>query len=290
VSFIQAHKTEPFCFMVSFPDPHGPNTVRPPYDTMFTNLNFQRPASSSGKGAFENMPRYFGMVKCIDDNVGKILDALRAAELLEKTTVVFTSDHGDMCGEHGLVNKGVPFEGSARIPFVIAYPGKIKPGTVVHEALSTVDFKPTLLGLLGLPRDARDEGRDAAPLFLTGQAPPGWKNVAFSRNAAGHWLMAVSSRYKFIVYPDANPSLFDLDQDPFEMKNLFTAPASRATVREMARALTDYAQRFKEPHAAEPALRADLAWSVNGTNSYTPPKRNPAPKGRKQQPMNEDQE
>jgi arylsulfatase A-like enzyme len=243
---------------------------------MFTNLNFQRPASSGGKGQFENMPRYFGMVKCIDDNVGKILAALRNTGQLENTIVIFTSDHGDMCGEHGLVNKGVPFEASARIPFVIAYPGKIKPGTVIHDALSTVDFKPTLLGLLGLTRDPQDEGRDASALFLTGKAPAGWKNIAFSRNANGNWLMAVSSRYKFIVYPDAVPSLYDLEQDPFEMQNLFSAPASRPIVRELAQALLGYADRTREPHAAEPALRADLLWAASETNTYTPPQRAPA--------------
>jgi arylsulfatase A-like enzyme len=289
VAFIQARKQEPFCFMVSFPDPHGPNTVRPPYDTMFTNLTFHRPSSSGGKGQFENMARYFGMVKCIDDNVGKILDALRDAGVLENTIVVFTSDHGDMCGEHGLINKGVPFEGSARIPFVIAYPGRIEPGTTVHEALATVDFKPTLLGLLGLPRDPQDEGRDASPLFLTGKAPADWMNVTFSRNANGNWLMAVSSRYKFIVCPDANPCLFDLDQDPFEMRNLFSTPTARPIVRELAQALLDYARRSKEPYAAEPAMHADLAWAATGAGAYTPPQR-AAVKTRKGRPANEDSE
>jgi arylsulfatase A-like enzyme len=289
VDFIQAHKGAPFCLMLSIPDPHDPNTVRPPYDTMFTNLNFHRPTSSGGKGAFEDMARYFGMVKCIDDNVGKILDALRSAGVLEDTIVVFTSDHGDMCGQHGLRNKGVPFEDSARIPFVIAYPGGIKPGTVIHEALATVDFKPTLLGLLGLPRDPQDEGRDASTLFTTGKAPADWKNVTCSRNADGDWLMAVSSRYKFIVYPDANPCLFDLEQDPFEMRNLFSAPTSRETVRELARALTGYAQRCHEPYAAEPAMRADLAWAAEGTGGYTPPKRD-ASRGKQGQSTNEDSE
>ncbi len=282
VAFIQTHRNTPFCFMLSLPDPHGPNAVRPPYDTLFTNLNFQRPETAGGKGPFENMARYFGMVKCIDDNVGKILDALRTTGMLENTIVVFTSDHGDMCGEHGLVNKGVPFEGSARIPFVIAYPGRIKPGTVLHEALATVDFKPTLLGLLGLPRDPQDQGRDASTLLLTGEAPPDWKNVIVSRNANGRWLMAASSRYKFVVYPDADPSLFDLEQDPFEMQNLFSAPASRETVRELARALVDYAQRYQEPYADEPAMRADLTWAAEGSGSYTAPKRNPV-KGSKAQ-------
>ena len=177
------------------------------------------------------------MVKCIDDNVGKILDALRAAGLLEKTMIVFTSDHGDMCGEHGRYNKGIPLEGSARIPLVLYCPGTIRPRTVVHEALATVDFKPTILGLMGVASDGGDEGRNAAALFVAGKAPPGWNNVAVSRHANGGWLMATSSRYKFIVSADSDPCLFDLDQDPFEMRNLFPLASSRETVRELARAL-----------------------------------------------------
>ncbi|MBM3859538.1 MAG: DUF229 domain-containing protein [Verrucomicrobia bacterium] len=280
-SFIQAHKDKPFCYMVSFPDPHGPNRVRSPYDTMFDSFKFQLPLSAKGQGRMENMSWYFGMVKCLDDNIGKILDALRAAGLMEKTVVVFTSDHGDMCGEHGLLNKGVPFEASARIPFLISYPGKIKPGSVVHEALNTTDFKPTLLGLLGLPRDERDEGRDAATIFLTGKTPPDWKNITVSRHANGRWLMAVSSRYKLVVATDAEPSLFDLDQDPFELRNIFSAPGSRPIVRNLARALLEYARRCKEPHADHPSIRADLAWAVSDDEKYVSPQRDAPRKGKK---------
>jgi hypothetical protein len=83
VDFIRAHQDRPFCFVTSVPDPHGPNTVRPPYDTLFAALKFRQPHSAfeSGSGLpscavppakprFENMRHYFGMVKCIDDNVG----------------------------------------------------------------------------------------------------------------------------------------------------------------------------------------------------------------------------
>ena len=286
VAFIRAHKDGPFCFVTSIPDPHGPNTVRAPYDTMFAALKFQQPRSAAGPGAglpacavppakpkFENMSHYFGMVKCIDDNVGKILDALHAAGVAERTIVVFTSDHGDMCGEHGRVNKGIPLEGSARIPFLLSYPGRVRPGTVIHEALCNVDFKPTVLGLLGLPRDPRDEGRDASALLLSGKAPADWKNVIFSRNSGGAWLMAANSRYKFIVSPDSDPCLFDLEQDPFEMKNIFAAPASRAVVRELALALLDHAKRSAEPYADEPAMRADLAWTAGGSEQYVAPRR-----------------
>jgi len=89
------------------------------------------------------------MVKCIDYNVGKTLDTLRRDGLIDNTIVVFTSDHGDLRGEHHRQNKGVPYEGSARIPFVIYCKDKIKPGTVVAQALTCVAFKPTVLALMG---------------------------------------------------------------------------------------------------------------------------------------------
>ncbi len=88
MAFFRAHKGAPFCFMLSIPDPHGPNTARPPYDTQFASLAFKRPASAGDNGKMENMARYFGMVKCIDDNVGKILEGLRETGLLERTIIV----------------------------------------------------------------------------------------------------------------------------------------------------------------------------------------------------------
>lgn len=286
IAFIKSHKDRPFCFVTSIPDPHGPNTVRAPYDKMYEGMEFQQPpsASASGEGLpscavpparpqMENMSRYFGMVKCIDDNVGKILAAVRETGVAERTIVVFTADHGDMCGEHGRVNKGIPLEASARIPFLISFPGRIKPGTVIHEALNNADFKPTILALMGVPSAGADEGRDASALFLTGQAPTGWADVTFSRHSGGNWLMAATSRYKFIVSSDSDPCLFDLEADPFEMRNIFSAPSSRETVRQLARALVGYAARCREPNADQPAIRADLTWAAEGSAGYLSPQR-----------------
>ena len=296
VAFIAAHTQQPFCFMVSIPDPHTPRSVRAPYDTQFAQMKFQLPRSAQERGSglpacaavlnmphMESMGHYFGMVKCIDDNVGKMLGALRAAGVAERTIVVFTSDHGDMCGEHGRVFKGIPLEGSARIAFLISYPGVIKPGTVIHEALANVDFKPTVLALMGCASDPHDEGRDASALFRSGQAPAGWKNVAFSRNSGGNWLLAVTSRHKFIVSNDSDPCLFDLDADPFEMRNLFPEPAARETVRGLARSLADYCRRSQEVHAEQPSIKADLAWCAEGRGDYQAPVRMQKPGKRKKQ-------
>lgn len=153
-----------------------------------------------------------------------------------------------------------------------------------------MDFKPTILGLLGLPADAGDEGRDASALFLEGGAPRDWQDVAFSRNAGGNWLMAASRRHKFVVFTDSDPCLFDLDADPLEMKNLFSSPESRETVRALGRALAEYARRCKDPHAEQPALRADIAWAADGGGAYAPPQRQAARAGAKKRRAGGDDE
>jgi arylsulfatase A-like enzyme len=281
VDFIEANKDESFCYMVSIPDPHGPNTVRPPYDTMYANVDvpiprtLQRTADQTPKWGQPDkkvtarnlariMPPYYGMVKCIDDNVGKMLDTLRQTGLIDKTIVVFTADHGDLCGEHGRLNKGVPYEGSARIPFVMYYPGKIPPGTVIDQALSCVDFLPTVLRLMGFQTSGETEGRDASRLFL-GKGPQGWKDVAFLRGTGRTgWLCVVTDRYKLVYSPQDRPWLFDLTKDPKELTNHFGQPEYRQIASELTGQLIEYCQRHKDPNGEEPNIRAAMAAAVSG--------------------------
>lgn len=302
IDFIRRHKDAAFCWQVSFPDPHGPNTVRAPYDTMFRHLTFKQPKSAQSPG--QNLPAYaatlagvfnqnqmalyFGMVKCLDDNIGRILGALREAGVLERTFIVVTSDHGDLCGEHGRDNKGVPMEASSRIPFLLHAPGVVPPGTVVRQALGNVDFKPTILALMGIANPTVDEGRDASVLFRTGRAPADWADLAFVRIGGGTrraaaaepgeataegsgWLGTFSRDFKFIVAPGAGPSLFDLANDPDELTNVVADPARRATVRRLATALEGYARRFGDPLLASARVQADLAWAMSARTDYTGP-------------------
>ncbi|MCP5519980.1 MAG: sulfatase-like hydrolase/transferase [Verrucomicrobiales bacterium] len=289
IAFIRQHRSGPFCFQLSIPDPHGPNSVRPPYDTMFNDLHFERPVSALSpgeglpgyaatlKGPFNQrqMALYFGMVKCIDDNVGRLLSALRETGLLERTIVIFTSDHGDLCGEHGRHNKSVPMEGSARIPFVIHAPGLIQPGTVVRQALGTVDFKPTLLSLMGVSDPTADEGRDASGLFTGKTDPAGWNDVTFVRiggptpagagaadaedqEEGNGWMGAFTRRFKLIVAPAEPPALFDLETDPHELRNVIGRPEHAEVVRRLAGELLDYARTHHEPHLELASLREEL--------------------------------
>ncbi len=277
IDFINAHRNEPFCYMVSIPDPHGPNTVRPPYDTMFTAEQVAIPASfrkspeqtpawaAPERNLTEQrlrqlMPGYYGMVKCIDDNVGRILEALRDSGILDRTVVVFTADHGDLCGEHKRLNKGVPYEGSAKIPFITYYPEKIRPGTVVNQALTCVDFLPTVLSLMGVDTAGEEEGRDASALFM-GKTPPDWKDIAFMRGGR-NWLCVLTDDHK-LVYPMAGiPWLFDLKKDPDELTNFYQDPQYRTVVRNLTTELMKYCKKHNDPYLENPKIRADMAAAV----------------------------
>lgn len=280
IDFIKANSDEPFCYMLSLPDPHGPDTVRAPYDTMFDNQKYVRPPSANKpvkglpswgqkqKGGF-NMSKYYGMVKCIDDNVGRIFDELKKLEILENTIIVFTSDHGDLRGEHHRQNKGVPYEASTRVPMLIYFKGKIQPKTVVNQMLGSVDFLPTILSMMEVKTAKKEDGRDASRLLIGASDKP-WTDIGFVRGTGvkNGWLMAASDRYKLVVSERDPPWLFDLERDPDEVINFFEHDGYRKTVQRMASSLVQYSKDHADPFFQGEKLRADLDWAVSGTGKY----------------------
>ena len=263
LSFIDNHinsdKEQPFMMMLSLSDPHGPDTVRAPYDTMYADVDFklphtynvdpkQAPIWAKPDLKQNKMANYYGMIKLIDDNMARLFSKLKQTKLLDNTIIIFTSDHGDLKGEHGRQNKSNPFEGSARVPFIVYYPKKITGGTVVKQALTTVDFQQTLLGLVGIEGSGNEEGRDGSPLFVKSNSAKStfvskWQDIAFIRQASttgSGWLTAVTDRYKLIYNPEGEPWLFDLQADPDELINFYTVPAYRETIHFMATKLKQY--------------------------------------------------
>lgn len=276
VDFITAHKDQPFCYMVSLPDPHGPDTVREPYAGMYQEQAYTRPKSATkpaqglpswgqmGRAGF-GQAKYYGMVKCIDDNVGKLLATLENNQLLDDTLIVFTSDHGDLRGEHGRANKSVPYEGSAKVAFLLRWPEKIPAGTVINESLGCHDFLPTVLSLMDVKTAGKEEGRDASTMFTTGKAPSNWEDITFFRGTGGkgmQWLGAVSDRYKLIYSVENDPWLFDLETDPDEMVNQFSNPTYRDIIRRMSAALIAYGDRFNDPRAKHEKVAEELRRSA----------------------------
>ncbi|MBA7581146.1 N-acetylglucosamine-6-O-sulfatase [subsurface metagenome] len=281
IDFIKKNKDAPFCYMVSYPDPHGPNTVRSPYDTMYNHLDFTVPATafkdttgilgwSQKKKNFikkSGMSKYFGMVKCIDDNVGRIIDALKYEGILDNTIVVFTSDHGDLLGEHARDDKFVTYEGSAKIPFILYYPVKVIKGKIINEALSCVDFQPTILNLMGVDLAGNEDGRDASVLFISENQSKNWKDIVFLRgsgfdriNAPSSWIAAITDRYKLVLSEQEGyvPWLYDLEKDPDELINYYFDPDYIEIVRGLASELHDYCLNYYEPRFDNPYIKNEI--------------------------------
>ena len=279
IDFVTDDEAEkPFFAVVSYPDPHGPNTVRVPYDTRFDDLPFQAPRTyRTGKPAPKwlgggtkhpvfrgtDMSRYFGMVQCIDDNIGRLLDSLKQAGRLDNTLIIMTSDHGDLCYEHDRQNKGNPYEGSARVPMILRQPGRIVADQIYTEPMGTVDLTPTVMGLLGLEANTDDQGRDLSALLAdvskseTDEVDP---PVTFLRNAgvAAAWLAAIDARYKLIVSVNDVPWLFDAKEDPDELVNFHGQPEYKAVEKRLAAKLLAYGQKNKDPHIENEKIAESL--------------------------------
>ena len=280
VEFIEKKRDTPFCYMVSLPDPHGPDTVRPPYDTMYLKQQYSQPESArkdfsnapswgqKQKGGFQQAI-YYGMVKCIDDNIGKLIACLRQLKIYDNTIIVFTSDHGDLRGEHHRQNKGVPYEASTRVPFLIRYPGRIDGNTVINQALGSIDFLPTLCNLTGTQAPKEVHGRDFSELL--GKRPPDdWKDITIVRGTGDRegWLMAVSDRYKLVLSARDPIWFFDLQRDPNEMINLRDHAGYRETIRTLAGELIRYGRKHREPFLEQDQIRKDLQWALSSKGSY----------------------
>lgn len=274
IRLISENKNDSFCFMVSIPDPHGPDRVRPPYDEMYTGLPFIDPGTYNkseegvpswarkAKNAGIDQSQNFGMVKCIDDNVGKLIDYMRIEGLLQNTIIVFTSDHGDLRAEHHRHNKGVPLEASVKIPFIIYFPRKIMNGTVIENAISTVDFAPTILGLMRINHRVRMQGVDFSKLAMNPDRQERSKDITFVRSTGtgsdGNWIGAFTSRYKLIVSKNDDPWLLDLEIDPDELTNFILEPGYSSVVEELATDLKKYVNKFDDPFLLNTKMADDL--------------------------------
>ena len=259
LQFIEKNKDSPFCYMVSYPDPHGPDKVRPPYDTLYKNLLFRAPKTfnkpdeglPSWATKQENVDidqsQYFGMVKCLDDNIGRLINALREKKLLENTIIIFTSDHGDLRAEHHRQNKGVPLEASVKVPFIVYAPALKQRGKTVNNAFNSVDFAPTILNLMGLKNGHKMEGANFSELILNPNQQSDWQNftVVKSSNKSAKWIAAVTSKYKLVLSENDPPWLLDLETNPEETVNYIDE--RKEVVRDLANRLKAYAENHEEP-------------------------------------------
>ncbi len=265
VAFLKnaAKEDAPFFLWASFSDPHPPYIAPEPYDSMYDprempcpewtmeehdknpphyRMAFDPQADYSdyhetgycvhmryhGRSQ-ETLRReratYYGMISLMDKNIGRILQALDENGLADNTLVIFTSDHGNFIGEHGLILKG-PFhyEEMIRIPFIAKWPGHIPRGRTENALISLTDIAPTILAAAGLPYRRGMQGKDLSGLW-DGSVDAVHDGVFCENHQEPTKLFLetyVTQRYKLTVYYQRPwGELFDLEQDPGEHHNLW---------------------------------------------------------------------
>lgn len=269
VNFLKGYnQPEPFFLKVSFARPHSP--YDPPERFWKKYAEADLPKAQVGKWAAKYAPRssarddawhgdlgaeqvrnsrqgYYGSVEFIDEQIGRILEALEQRGMLEETLIVFTSDHGDMTGDHNLWRKSYAYEASARIPMMIRWPeGMVsaKRGRVLSQTVELRDILPTFLEAAGQPQNRRLDGLSMLRLLRDENAA--WRDyldlehgVCYSRENC--WNAFTDGRMKYIYHAfHGEEQLFDTEKDPHELHDLAGDAAQAPVLRTWRNRMVDH--------------------------------------------------
>jgi arylsulfatase A-like enzyme len=288
LQFMREQGGRPWVLHLSYIKPHWPLMAPAPYHAMYRDADTgpivkadprtenAHPVLQAYRVAHEDCvthqneawvrhvrPTYMGLVKQVDDHLGRLFGEMARLGRLDDTMVVFTSDHGDHLGDHGLGEKELFYEQAVRVPLIVADPDPAADatrGTVERRLVEAVDVLPTVLDALALdPARHLIEGHSLRPL-LRGEAASRWRDCAFSeldyafRNARRHlgrgpdecraW-MARTQRWKYVHYQGMRAQLFDLQEDPLELVDLGDDPRCEPVRREMRDRLCEWLMGMK---------------------------------------------
>lgn len=208
---------------------------------------------------------YYGLTDWFDEQVGRVLTALDAAGLRENTVIIYTTDHGENMGEHGLWWKNCMYEHAARIPLIISWPSRFAPGQRRSAACSMVDLVQTIAELGGASAPSDWNGTSMVRWLADDKAD--WKDLAvseyYAHNIASGFVMLRQGKYKYVYHTPAGEGhpaereLYDLIADPGEFHNLAASPAQQDRIQRM------HAQLIRElgedPDLTERRCREDGA-------------------------------
>src|SRR5262249_11754429 len=177
------------------------------------------------------MQDYLATVQSVDDSVGRVLAFLDSQGLAKNTLVIYTSDQVFFLGDHGLFDKRFMYEESLRMPFLVRWPGTVKPGTRSDAMALNVDFAETFLDAAGLRVPAEMQGRSLLPV-LRGRTPAHWRTSMYYRyyhdpgdhSTRAHYGVRTKTHKLIYFWKKDQWELFDLVADPFELHNLYSQP------------------------------------------------------------------
>jgi choline-sulfatase len=258
----QKYRREPFALVVGFYDPHSPFRYPDDWTRRFRPEDFPTPNISDADrrdrpAVFSKLSpseiqgvqaAYYTSMSFLDENVGRILDALDASGLANDTVVVYVGDNGYMLGQHGRFEKHCFYEPAIRVPLIVRWPKHLDADRRVSAMVELVDLFPTLMDLAGLPGIPEPHGRSLVPLLRADQDATG-HDVIFSEYLENEEAMVSSGRYKLIVGngrverkdgyatghapPGPYERLYDLQSDPGETTDIAGRPELRSTRDEL---------------------------------------------------------
>ena len=299
----QAEQGSPWIAHLSYLRPHPPWIAPAPYNTLYHPDGlpaFVRAASPEAEAAqhpwlawqLAQRPfqvsgnelrlrrlqaAYFGLMTEVDDNIGRLIAALRASGEYDNTLIIFTSDHGEQMGDHWLLGKTGYFDQSYHIPLIVRDPratADVTRGHVVTQFTENVDIMPTMLDWLDLEIPHACDGESLRPFLSSLLGPTRWRNAAhweydFRDPVAGDverdldlpmhacaLNVVRDGRYKYVHFAGLPALLFDLRDDPYEVNNLADNPDHAAVVLEYAQRMLSWRMRHDEQtlthHVATP--------------------------------------
>jgi arylsulfatase A-like enzyme len=239
IAYMERHRKEPFCLFLSWTPPHAPYTTAPQeHRERISSRDIVLPPNVPDNHRLEArkcLTGYYAHMAALDDCVGRLTDALERLGLEDDTILVFTSDHGDMCGSKGHWDKTRPYDEAVRAPFLIRWPGGLgREHRTLQMTIDGPDIMPTLLGLTGLPVPDTCSGRDWSAQ-LRGDVPDDPEHAALLQNIAcklafrehgiQDWRGIRTARYTYVIDHDGPWLLYDNKLDPWQEHNRIEEPA-----------------------------------------------------------------
>ena len=263
--------SEPYASMFKPEEMVPPASINDPMDNtpyLHANGRSNLPQYADPEKIKYMIANYYALIAELDIWVGRMLDKLDELGLANNTLVIFTSDHGEMLGAHGMREKNVFYEESVHVPLLVRFPGRIKPGTVVDAPVSMVDLFATILDYCGQSPHASDG--ESLRRYIEG------KDKANDPFAISEWnwrgpvqpnLMVRTKEWKYFIPNTADSKvmnvLYDLKNDPLEMNNLLgknpKAEKSRKQAEYMKTLLVQWLEKTSSPHLDEVKKRDAVA-------------------------------
>ncbi len=254
INYIEKHKNDekPFLLVAAPHPPHEPWALRsvpdgyldkiPPAKDLYRAPNVPKDNDPMQP---EKLRYYLAMAKNFDDNLGRLLDYLDHAdpEVRDNTILVFSSDHGEMGGSHGRVQKMVPYTEALNVPLIMRWPGKIPAGVVSDALYTPIDHLTTLCGLAGIKPPSMADGQDLSDVVLgRGRS---YREAVLIANYTSHWDFfqtgttwpewrgVHTKRYTYVKWLAGKEELYDNLEDPFQMHNLVAEQGAKETLLEL---------------------------------------------------------